>query len=371
MSKLPLFGASVAGLALTSLASAQTFSTIATETFDYPNGSSIDGQIGDFGWFQQWFAGGAGSIEVPGLDATGGMANTTGNNAGAFRQPKTGPWVPTVAPGFNFGGTGFSIWVSFTAQRPPSSNSAYGGLSLHTSFVGEKLFLGSPFQSNEWGLAIPGCCSFQIAGSDVTQVTRYVARIDYQAGDERCRVWLNPAVAHPTTTPDLDVIVADHTWNEIRLQSGEGGANGWLWDDIVIECADCLPDDIITDTATLNVAAGGVQNMQLFGGLENLGDLYLLAGSLSGTSPGIPLSAGVLPLNFDAYFNASLTSPASVGLSGAFGTLDLDGRAFASLTVPGGITPLVGLTANHAFVVIDLATLSIVKVSTAAPLSFL
>ncbi|QDU67885.1 hypothetical protein [Engelhardtia mirabilis] len=362
----------LAGLALASVANAQTFETIATESFDYADLSGIDGQVGGFGWFQQWYAGGAGYVTVPGLDAAGGAALTDGNNVGAYRSPKTGPWTQTVAPGFNFGAdSGYSMWVSFTAQRAPGSDSQYGGLSLHTSFVGEKLFIGSPFASGEWGLAVPGCCDFRVTGSDVTVPTRIVVKIDYLVGDERVQLWLDPGVDHPTTTADLDIIATNHDWNEIRLQSGEGPtANGWLWDDIVIECEDCTPPDLVTDVDAISVATGGAQTMTLYAGQENEGDLYILVGSLSGTSPGIPIGPGVLPLNLDAYLNATLSAPAGVGLTNSSNFLNGDGSENATLTVPAGLGVLAGLTANHAYVVLDLGTFGISKVSSAASLTF-
>lgn len=372
MKTTTLTATSLAALALATVANAQQIDTVATETFDYDAGADIDQLAGDFGWFQQWFAGGAGVIDVPGLDAVGGAANTTGNNAGAFRSPKTGPWVQTVADGFNFGGGNGTMWVSFTSQRPASSDSRYGGLSLHTSFVGEKLFIGSPFESNEWGVAIPGVGDFRVAGSDVTQATRIVCRIDYQTGDERFRMWLDPGVANPTSSPDLDVTVADHNWNEIRLQSGEGlTANGWLWDDIVIECQDCVPNSLLTDVASINAILGGTANLQGFAGLENEGDIFAFIGSVSGTAPGTPIGAITVPLNLDAYALLTLQNPAAGGLTNGFGNLDLDGRCFSSFTLPSNLGQLSGSTVSFAYVVIDTATFSLSLASEAVSINLL
>ena len=360
-----LIGAAGA-LALAATANAQQISTIATETFDYPAGD-LDQQQGDFGWFQQWFAfdGGVGAstavVVSPGLDATGGAAETSVNNAGAFRSPKTGPWVQTVADGFNFGGGNGQVYVSFTAQRAPGSDAQYGGLSLHTSFVGEKIFIGSPFQTNEWGIGDPGFgSSATVPGSSVDTPTRIVVLVDYQTGDERLRMWLDPATANPTTNPDLDLIVSDHDWNEIRLQSGEsatGGSFGYIFDDIVIECVDCTGDGLLSDTTSISTFFGGTANLDVFGGVENEGDFYIVVGSFAGTSPGTPFGVlGVVPLNFDAYTNLTLANGAAGGLTNGFGNLDGDGRADVDLNIPMGQTNLAGLTASYVAVVIDAAT---------------
>jgi hypothetical protein len=90
MKTLRAAATSFAALTLATAANAQTIDTVATDSFDYPAGDSIDGKTGGFGWFQQYF-GDAGTIETPGLDGVGGLLNTVNNNAGTFRQPKTGP----------------------------------------------------------------------------------------------------------------------------------------------------------------------------------------------------------------------------------------------------------------------------------------
>ena len=366
--------AAVAAALLASSAFSQTYSTLCAESFDYPAGN-LGGQNAGPWWFTSWFSGGGGadaSVVFPGIDGVGGMARTNFENAGSFRSPKTGPWTPTIGSGFNFGGDApYSVWVSFSSYRAPGSGDQYGGLSLHTQFVGEKLYIGSPFQSNGWGFGVPGCCSFAIPGSDASVATRVVVRIDYQQGDERARMWLNPAVPHPATAADLDVTVTNHNWNEIRLQAGAStnGQTGWFFDDILIEVENGEPTALNANNNVISLSAGGTQNFEAFGGVENTGDIYFLLGSVSGTAPGLPLPpVGVLPLNFDAYTNLTLTAPNTPPLSGSFGTLNGDGKFNAALSLPAGSNPnLAGVVANHAYVVLDLSTgvPAIVKISNA------
>jgi hypothetical protein len=377
--RIQLMPAAVTAVALlASSALSQTYSTLCYETFDYPAGNLGGGNAGPW-WFTSWYSGGGGndaSVVYPGVDAIGGQARTNFENAGSYRSPKTGPWTPTIGSGFNFGGDApYSVWVSFSSYREPGSGDQYGGLSLHTGFVGEKLFIGAPFQTNNWGFGVPGCCSYNIPGSDATVPTRVVVRIDYQAGDERARMWLNPAVAHPSTTPDLDVTVTNHNWNEIRLQAGasDNGITGWNFDDILIEVEDGDPTALLSNNQVISLSAGGSQNFEMFGGVENTGDLYFLLGSVSGTAPGLPLPpVGTLPLNFDAYTNLTLTAPNTPPLSGSFGTLNGDGKANPVLTLPAGTNPnLAGIVANHAYVVIDISTgiPTVVKISNAEPVT--
>ena len=76
---------------------------------------------------------------------------------------------------------------------------------------------------------------------------------------------------------------------------------------------------------------------------------YLLLGSLSGTSPGVPLAGGVLPLVPDALLDFTLLHPGPPTLPGSFGILDAAGRATASLSGPAGaFLPFVGLHTDWA-----------------------
>ena len=81
-------------------------------------------------------------------------------------------------------------------------------------------------------------------------------------------------------------------------------------------------------------------------------ELYLLLGSVSGTTPGTYAGDGViLPLNLDTYFLRTLTAPNTAPLAGSLGSLDAQGRATATFTLPAGPdAPIVGMTVNHAAV---------------------
>jgi hypothetical protein len=74
-------------------------------------------------------------------------------------------------------------------------------------------------------------------------------------------------------------------------------------------------------------------------------------GSVTGTTPGIDFGSGVLlPLNFDVYFNLTLTKPGLAAFGNFRGMLDGAGQSLATFTFPALIDPdLVGVTINHTF----------------------
>ncbi|MBI1380549.1 MAG: hypothetical protein GC161_05600 [Planctomycetaceae bacterium] len=118
--------------------------------------------------------------------------------------------------------------------------------------------------------------------------------------------------------------------------------------------------------AGFSIATGGTQELRLAAGAARAGDLYLLVGSLSGTTPGLPVDSFVLPLNFDFYSNLTLTTPNSGFLPGSLGFLDANGRASAAFTLPAA-APVAGpLDIHHAFLTIDLSTFAVSFTSNAA-----
>ena len=82
--------------------------------------------------------------------------------------------------------------------------------------------------------------------------------------------------------------------------------------------------------------------------------LYLILGSLSGTVPGVDLGNTLIPLNPDPYYQFTLTTPNSILLPESLGFLEPDGETIVFFESPAGSNPaLLGLTVNHAFLVLD------------------
>jgi len=111
----------------------------------------------------------------------------------------------------------------------------------------------------------------------------------------------------------------------------------------------CETFSVDSDVACLSV--GGAQAMSLHAGAGHAGELYVVAGSFAGTSPGIPFGPGItLPLNYDFYFGLTITDGALMGPS-FLGVLDGSGSAPVTLNVPTGLPGVIsGLTASHAYV---------------------
>lgn len=108
------------------------------------------------------------------------------------------------------------------------------------------------------------------------------------------------------------------------------------------------------DQANFCLSTGGRQNWSLHPGGFFQNSLYMIVGTFAGTSPGLSFGPVTLPLNFDSYMYLMLTLPNQVPFSNSFGFLDGQGKASASFVAgPGLPTAVAGLTANHAFVVID------------------
>ena len=158
----------------------------------------------------------------------------------------TRPFTRVVAsmPGMRnsnptFGVDGTVIWLTYSQQRTPGGDQDYGGLSLGGFFLGEKLFIGSPGGTNEMGVDSSFCCGGPLAsipGTDADTLYEIVVKVEFLPGDEAISMWLDPAVPHPTTTPDLATTAPDFFFNEIRLQSGSGGGQGGFeFDSILFE----------------------------------------------------------------------------------------------------------------------------------------
>ena len=99
----------------------------------------------------------------------------------------------------------------------------------------------------------------------------------------------------------------------------------------------------------VSTSTGGTQSLFLNAGPANAGLTYLVAGSVSGTTPGIAVGSTLIPLNPDVYFTLTIEFANTPAYMNTLGTLDGDGRATAAINIPPGIPGIAGLTLNHAF----------------------
>jgi hypothetical protein len=96
---------------------------------------------------------------------------------------------------------------------------------------------------------------------------------------------------------------------------------------------------------------GGVITMNLDAGVANANRNYIMVGSISGTSPGIPLPGGttVLPVNWDIFTSIVLDNLNTLLFNNFLGVLSATGTATAQLNVPGPVPGAAGLTMSFAY----------------------
>ena len=111
------------------------------------------------------------------------------------------------------------------------------------------------------------------------------------------------------------------------------------------------------DANVLCLNTGGTLNLSLDAGVGNAGNVYLVAGSASGTSPGFTFPSGLLlPLNVpDLYFDVSIAQANTQLFPGTFGVLDGQGQGSAGVFAPVGLNPnLAGTQLSYAFLVLQV-----------------
>ncbi len=310
-------------LAVASVASAQ-ITPIATETFQYTFPGLLDGQGGGTGFSNNWFVTNGNDIVMfdPSVTPPFALSDAVGQYAGqanvfgeAYRRFDTA-LHPDIVDNGKYGADGSTIWISFSTvnfQGQPIEH--YGGLSLFNVGVGEVLYLGSPWNTNAWGIDDQGPAGAPpqtIPGSNDTVATRLVTRIDFMAGQERLRMWLNPATAHPATPADLDTLIADLRFDEMRLASGGNNGDLYFWDNLVFEKG----------------TAGGINTNYCGPAVPNsTGASGTIAGfgSTSIAANDVTLVANALPTNAFGFFLTSRTQGLIQNPGGSQGNLCLAG----------------------------------------------
>jgi len=102
----------------------------------------------------------------------------------------------------------------------------------------------------------------------------------------------------------------------------------------------------------ISLSTGTLQTFELKAGAGNQGQPYLILGTASGTTPGLPVDGLVLPLNVDNYTLLLLAGAPVPTQTGLLGLLDTTGSASATLGFPAGLSPsLAGIVLHHAALV--------------------
>ncbi|MEM7204445.1 MAG: aryl-sulfate sulfotransferase [Planctomycetota bacterium] len=180
----------------------------------------------------------------------------------------------------------------------------------------------------------------------------------------------SPAMANAQRLPNGNTLVcsAQQAW---LFEINASGQKVWEYFPVVptppafVFRAEYHDRFLWADTESASSSSSVTVDFDLVAGRRNAQNSYALLGSASGTAPGIAGRGFVLPLNPDAYLNFT----ALAGLPGFSGTLDGLGNASASLTLPP-LPPLMGMTLNHAFAVVDRRTMQVNLTSNPVPLVF-
>jgi subtilisin family serine protease len=129
---------------------------------------------------------------------------------------------------------------------------------------------------------------------------------------------------------------------------------------------------LFQSAASLSLAAGANLTLDIDAGPGHAGELYVLAGSGTGSFPGLDVGGFSLPLNFSDYLLLTLQDPNAAPFANFQGTLDGAGQAQAQLNVAPGTAPgLAGRVLYHAFLTFDLANLGVTSASNAVSLELL
>jgi len=134
------------------------------------------------------------------------------------------------------------------------------------------------------------------------------------------------------------------------LRTGQSGNPFWKVDKAgagTITNLNVSVQAIISRPSVVHVQQGQEHYLAIDAGPNNAGRTYLCLGSISGTTPGIPLPGGeLLPLANDGYFQYTLNNPNSPILLNSFGVLDATGKGLVTFRPT---RRFVGLNVHHAF----------------------
>jgi hypothetical protein len=151
-------------------------------------------------------------------------------------------------------------------------------------------------------------------------------------------------------TPTADVMVrfsANDNPNESLVEA--------LIDDFMVERF-TLDASLWADAYAIPASTGSTVQFSMDATSANANRQYLLLGTASGTSPGLPLPGGVnLPINWDALTNLMIALIGSPAMQNFVGFTDSMGEANAALNTLGPVDPsAVGVQLSFAYFTVDL-----------------
>jgi hypothetical protein len=205
-----------AGLTVAFAGSGARATVLAYEDFNYTPATILNAQNGGTGFSSAWLENNfgtstdstrdvitTGSLTFSQLQVSGNAAETHGNYPDDSRTLTTSLGTP-----------GTSVYVSFLLRKnvagtnPGQLGDDYGGLSLGS------LFIGDPGDNDLYSMETTGGGGMQSSSvsSVVGQTGFLVARIDFTAGNDTARLFVNPTV-------DIEPASANATKTDVNLGS--------------------------------------------------------------------------------------------------------------------------------------------------------
>lgn len=275
------------------------------------------------------------------------------------------------------------VWAERALLQPPAEEFLYSGLDF--ALEGDVMVVGHPFATTNGVFSAGRVSVFEKAttGWDHTflfdgpanNFGQYGRSIDVE-GERVIVGHRSIATTAPGDAPRIHLYESTPSgWSRVRTElspagavdDGFGVAVALTADEALVGAPDAdLPFQnagqvwaldvrpLTASPGSISLSAGGSQEFDLVGGTQRAGFLYLISGSVTGTSPGTPVDGVVLPLVVDGYTLSLLTSFGGLPIPQALGFLDGEGRATAAMILPAGTDPsLAGVTGYHAFVTLN------------------
>ncbi|HEX6810628.1 MAG TPA: hypothetical protein VF384_03290 [Planctomycetota bacterium] len=149
--------------------------------------------------------------------------------------------------------------------------------------------------------------------------------------------------------PISSFAIPDHGFSQINVLVA--GNDAFYLDNFTVR-ERVAPHGLSVDLRRLPINRRSVMEFRLAGGALLGNRVYALLGSISGTSPGTPLGAVVLPLNFDGFCGLILDNLAA--LPGFLAPFNQDGSSQASFDTVIAVPPwLLGLDLDWAYVTLS------------------
>jgi len=176
----------------------------------------------------------------------------------------------------------------------------------------------------------------EISGNFYTEVICYASN---STGAWNCEVLLKASKLYPS-------FVMDSSGNGSLVYSEYAGYMNYD----IYYYGYASPQLFKCDVTKISEATGGYANFSLSAGAANMNRSYIIMGSVTGTSPGIPLPSGgaVLPLNWDIFTDYVILLANSPVFLNFINTLDGSGESAAKMDI-GPIPGAAGLTMQFAY----------------------